>query len=132
MEKITKREMYESLISVVATGEMKYDKDAYIDFCQKEIESLEKKAEKAKTNAAKKKAEGDKLADAVYAALSAEEFETKETITDRVGDEDATVAKVQYRLTALVKEGKAEKSEIEIAGSEGQKKRKVMAYRRLA
>ena len=132
MEKITKREMYESLISVVSTGEMKYDKDAYIDFCQKEIESLEKKAEKAKTNAAKKKAEGDKLADAVYAALSAEEFETKETITDRVGDEDATVAKVQYRLTALVKEGKAEKAEIEVAGSEGQKKRKVMAYRRLA
>ena len=132
MEKITKREMFESFISVVSTGEMKYDKDAYIDFCQKEIEALEKKAEKAKTNAAKKKAEGDKLAEAVYTALSAEEFETKETITSRVEDEDATVAKIQYRLTALVKEGKAEKAEIEIAGSEGQKKRKVMAYRRLA
>ena len=132
MEKITKREMYEAIIAVVSAGEFKYDKDEYIDFCQKEIELLEKKAVKAKESAAKKKAEGDQLTEAVYEVLSAEEFEPIADITARVDGEDVTVAKVTYRLGALVKAGKAEKSEIEVAGGEGQKKRKIAAYRKLA
>ena len=48
MNKITKREMYEAIIVMVAGGEMKYDKDTFIDFCQNEIDLLDKKAAKAK------------------------------------------------------------------------------------
>ena len=131
MEKITKREIYESIISCVSTGEMKYDKDVYIDFCQKEIEALEKKALKAKEASAKKKAESDVILEAVFEALSTTDFESIKDITAHVEIEDITTSKVIPRLTALVKAGKAEKSEIEVSGGEGQKKRKVAAYRKI-
>ena len=129
MEKITKREMYEAIISLAATGEMKYDKDEYIDFCQNEIALLDKKAAKAKETAAKKKAEGDELTDAVRAALSNEQLESIADIAARIEGEDVTVSKVTYRLTQLVKNGEAEKGEISIPGGEGVKARKIMGYR---
>ena len=125
MEKITKREMYESIIVWATTGEMKYDGDVYIDFCQKEIDALDKKSAKAKETAARKRAESDALMDAVYEAMSTEEFEP---IAE---GEDVTVAKVTYRLGQLFKAGKAEKQEIEVSGGESQKKRKAMGYRKV-
>ena len=131
MEKITKREMYEAIIVMAAGGEMKYDKDTFIDFCQNEISLLDKKAAKAKETAAKKRAEGDELTDAVRAALSTEEFEPIAEIAARIEGPDVTVSKVTYRLTQLVNNGKAEKQEIEVAGGEGVKKRKVMGYRKI-
>ena len=132
MEKITKREMYEAIIVMAAGGEMKYDKDAFIDFCQNEIALLDKKAAKAKEAAAKKRAEGDELTDAVRAALSTEEFEPIAEIAARIEGPDVTVSKVTYRLTQLVKNGEAEKQEISVAGGEGQKARKIQGYRAIA
>ena len=131
-KKMTIVEMYEAIIALAATGEMKYDKDEYIDFCQNEIALLDKKAAKAKETAAKKRAEGDELTDAVRAALSEDTFEAISDIAARIEGEDVTVSKVTYRLTQLVKNGEAEKSEIEVAGGEGQKKRKIMGYSKLA
>ncbi len=132
MEKITKREMYEAIIEAVNGGEWKYDADAVVDFCENEIALLDKKAAKAKETAAKKRAEGDELTDAVRAALSEDTFEAIADIAARIEGEDVTVSKVTYRLTQLVKNNEAEKSEIEVAGGEGQKKRKIMGYRKLA
>ena len=129
MEKITKRDMYEAIIALAATGEMKYDKDEYIDFCQNEIALLDKKAAKAKETAAKKRAEGDELTDAVRAALSNEQLEPIADIAARIEGDDVTVSKVTYRLTQLVKNGEAEKGEISIPGGEGVKARKIMGYR---
>jgi hypothetical protein len=131
MEKITKREMYEAIIALAATGEMKYDKDEYIDFCQNEIALLDKKAAKAKETAAKKRAEGDELTDVVRASLT-DEFEVIADIATKVAEtygEDATVAKVTYRLTQLVKNGEAENTDIKIAATETQKARTVKGYR---
>lgn len=128
MTKITKREMFESIIAMVATGEMSYDKDQYIDFCQKEIEQLEKKAAKAKETAAKKKAASDELTDAVRQALT-DEFQPIADIVACIEGDDVTVSKVTYRLGQLAKNGEAEKQEVTIPGVEGQKSRKVMAYR---
>ena len=39
------------------------------------------------------------------------------------------MAKVSYRLTQLVKNGEAVKEQITVPGSEGQKARKIMAYK---
>ena len=47
----------------------------------------------------------------------------------RIEGEDVTVAKVTYRLTQLVKNGEAEKTELTIPGAEGQKARKVQGYK---
>ena len=129
MEKITKREMFEAIIALATGGEMKYEAEAFVNFCENEIALLDKKAVKAKERAATKKAEGDELTDAVRAAMSTEEFEPIADIAARIEGEDVTVAKVQYRLTQLVKNGEAEKEQITVSGGEGQKARKIMAYK---
>ena len=127
--KITKREMYEAIIEMVNGGEMKYDATEFVAFCENEIALLDKKAVKAKERAAVKRAEGDELTAAVEAVLG-DEFEVIADIAARVEGEDVTVAKVTYRLGQLVKAGKAEKTEMTLAGKEGQKARKVVAYKR--
>ena len=138
MEKMTKRNVYEALINYANSGVMAYAADegdvvvsaeALIAFAENEIALLDKKAVKAKERAATKKAEGDELTDAVRAAMSTEEFEPIADIAARIEGEDVTVAKVQYRLTQLVKNGEAEKEQITIPGGEGQKARKIMAYK---
>lgn len=128
MEKITKREMYNAIKNAVATGEWEFDGDAVVAFCDNEIALLDKKAAKAKETAAKKKAEGDELMDAVQAALG-EDFEPISEIAARIEGEDITVSKVTYRLTQLVKNGVAEKQEIAVPAADGGKTRKVMGYK---
>ena len=126
MKKISKREMFEAIKAAMETGETAIHPDLIIEFCEKEIEALDKKAAKAKETAAKKKAEGDELTEKVFEVLT-DEFECIACITEKVGDEDVSIAKVQYRLGQLVKQDRAEKMEITIE-SDG-KKRKAMAYR---
>ncbi len=129
MEKITKREMFEAIAQAMETGEIKFAPEVVIDFCNKEIEALDKKAAKAKERAAAKKAEADTLMDAVVAVLDGDEFQTIADIAAKIEDEDATTSKITYRLTTLVKNGQAEKSEVTVPGKDGAKARKVMAYR---
>ena len=75
MEKITKRAMYQFLSDMADNDFMNFPKDseidatAVIDFCQNEIELLDKKAAKAKERAAKKAKEGDALTELVAAAF---------------------------------------------------------------
>lgn len=138
MEKMTKRNVYEALINYANGGAMAYaDGDTTVEvsaealaaFAENEISLLDKKAVKAKERAAQKRAEGDELTDAVRAAMSTETFEPIAEIASRIEGEDVTVSKITYRLGQLVKNGEAEKTQIEIAGGEGQKKRKVVAYK---
>ena len=139
MEKMTKRNVYEALINYANSGHMSYSDgenevvvtaEALATFAENEIALLDKKAVKAKERAATKRAEGDALTDAVRAAMSTEEFEPIADIAARIEGEDVTVSKVTYRLTQLVKNGEAEKSELTIPGGEGQKSRKVQGYKR--
>lgn len=128
MEKLTKRSVYEALLKMVETGTLEITEDELKTFCENEIALLDKKAEKAKERAATKRAEGDALTDAVRGALTGE-FESIADIAARIEGDDVTVAKVQYRLGQLAKNGEAVKEQITIPGSEGQKARKVMAYK---
>lgn len=135
VEKMTKKETLEMIIDLLNAaydlGEEKVE--MAVEYCEKEIVALDKKAEKAKENAAKKKAEGDALLETVYEALSEDEFETIAMIAKRVAEEDpeATVGKVQYRLGALAKDSRAEKSTIVIPATENTKMRKAVAYRKI-
>ena len=128
MEKITKREMYEAIAKAMETGECKYAPDVVIEFCENEIALLDKKAAKAKERAATKKAEADELMEVVAEALS-EDFEPIADIAGRIQGDDVTVAKVAYRLRKLAEAGRAEKSDITIPATEGQKSRKIVGYR---
>jgi len=136
VEKMTKKdyfEMIEDLVEMAKDADLGFDSDGLVEFCEKEIAALEKKAEEAKENAAKKKAEGDALLETVYDALSEDEFETIAAIAKKVieMDETASVGKVQYRLGALAKDGRAEKSTIVIPATEDTKMRKVVGYRKI-
>lgn len=136
MEKITKRTMFAAIIANASDMTVETE-DGVITiaaadvaaFAQNEIDLLDKKAAKAKTRAAEKRAEGDELTAAVETALSADEFEPIATIAARIEGEDVTISKVTYRLTQLVKAGKAEKQEVTIPATEGNKSRKVQGYK---
>lgn len=120
MEKITKREMFEALVAYaestdmeVQVGETTVTAADFAAFATKEIEQLDKKAVKAKERAAAKRAEGDALMDEVLAVLT-NEFQTAAEVAAQIEDEDATVAKISYRLGSLVKSGKAIKEDVKV------------------
>ena len=120
MEKITKREMYEALVAYaeatnmeVEVGETLITAADFVAFATKEIEQLDKKAVKAKERAAAKRAEGDALTEAVLGVLTAD-LQTAAEVAAQIKDEEATVAKVSYRLGALVKDGKAVKEDVKV------------------
>lgn len=130
-KKITKREMFEAIKAGCTTGEWTISDAEIVEFCDNEIALLDKKAIKAKERAAEKKAAGDELTDAVRAALT-DEFTIIADIAAKVAEtygEDATIARVTYRLTQLVKNGEAENGDVKVEGGEGQKTRTIKAYR---
>ena len=127
MTKITKREYFEAIIEAMETGEIKLDPKAVAEFCRHEIELIDNKNAKAKERAATKAKEADTLQEKVLAALS-DELESIADIAAKIGDEEATVSKVSYRLNNLVKEGTAVKGEITIPKTETSKARRVVAF----
>lgn len=126
MEKMTKREMFAEVITLAEDAE----RADIVAFCEKEIASLDAKAAKAKERAAAKKAEADTLKDLIVDTLT-DEFATIADITAKVAetDSEATVGKVTSRLTKLVADGVAERTELSIPGKEGTKTRKVKGFR---
>lgn len=123
-DKLTDRKIYTAIVEGTFED---LDVDTIVAWAQKKIDQLDHKAEKAKENAAKKKAEGDALTEAILAAVTSE-FETIADIAARIEGEDVTASKVAYRLNAAAKAGTLEKGEMTIEG-DGGKKRKVVAYR---
>ena len=131
-KKLTKKEVLVAIVNGMQDGNYgEVTLEDIVAYCENEIALLEKKAEKAKERAAAKKAESDELTDAVKAALT-NEFETRDVIAARVAEtygEDASIAKVGYRITQLVKNGEAEANDIKIAATENSKTRTVKAYK---
>jgi hypothetical protein len=130
-KKITKREMFEAIKAGCTTGEWTVSDVEIVEFCDNEIALLDKKAAKAKERQAAKKAEGDELTDTVKSVMSTDEFEVIADIAAKVAevDPEATVHKVTYRLTQLVKNGEAESTDVKIPGGEGVKARTIKGYK---
>ena len=122
-KKVTKRDNFNEIITVLDNA----GRSDLADVIKHEIELLDNKSAKAKAAAAKKKAEGDDLTNAVAAALS-DDYCTIADITEKVVFEgEVTIGKVQYRLNQLVANGKAAKDQIVVG--EGDSKRKLMGYK---
>ena len=132
-KKITKKEIFAEIITVLEGGEFsdKFSLKEAVAFCNKEIDALSRKADKAKEAAAKKKSEVDTLAEQIEGVLT-DEFATIGEITKLVieYDPDASNAKVSYRLNKLVELGKAIKEQITIPATETAKARKCQAYKK--
>lgn len=127
--KVSKRDYLTAIIEAMKTGEIKYDPDDVIAFCEHEIELLDKKTAKAKERAAAKRAEGDELTEQIYDVLSGDEFMTIPEIVKALGDEDVSAQRASYRLRSLVEANRAEKTEITVASPDGGKASKRVAYR---
>ena len=120
-KKVTKKEMFNFIADALA------DNAEVVEFCNKEIALLDKKALKAKERAAAKKAEGDELKGIVQSVLTAEPMTAADVVEAIVTNGvETTVGKVIYRLNALVKDGVAEKEDVVIETPDGKKaKRKA-------
>ena len=125
-KKITRKDVLNTIVAItdtelefeVAEGVIVTGADI-VEFAEKTLAQLEKKADSAK---AKKAEASDALREAVVAALSNEPA-TIAKITEAIDVEGVTPAKVVARLTALVKAGVAEKSEVKLEDG-----RKIKAY----
>lgn len=117
--KITKRMRFEELKTLAAAAH----NDELVEFVDAQIEALDKRAEKAKEYKAKKAKASDGLTDKIYGALTTE-FQNADQITEAVaeGNEEITRAKVVARLSALVRNGLAEKTTQKI------EKRRITTY----
>lgn len=107
-DKMTKKEMFEILASFIPEED---ERAAELrEFCIKQVEIIDRKAEKAKARNAERKAAGDELRDMVFGALT-EELQTIPQIMEAMGldDPEITRAKVSARLGQLVKAGDVEK-----------------------
>ena len=134
MTKITKRDMFLAVREAAEAGTISFSNeeltvDALIEWCDKEIAALDRKAETAKAKAAEKKAAGDALRDRVYEVLGSEPMTIAE-VTEAIGDEEVSANKVAYRLNALVELNMAEKNDAKVTGSDG-KSRVVKVFNRI-
>lgn len=123
-DKLTDRKIFTAIVEGTLDD---IDTDALVAWAEKKITQLDNKAAKAKETAAKKKAEGDALTEAVLDSVT-DEFESIADIAARIEGEDVSASKVAYRLNAAAKAGTLEKGELVIEGDG--KKRKVVAYKR--
>lgn len=130
MNKISKRDMYTALIDW-ANGDaenFKYNLNDLIDFAQNEIDILDRKAEKTRERAAKKREAGDELRD-IVAGLLTNELQTISELRAQIdGGDDLSSNKIAVRLTRLVNAGIATKEPITVEDANGHKSRKT-AYR---
>ena len=125
--KKTQREMYGEILNILDEYE---GVDHLVEFINKKVEQIDTKAEKAKAKAAEKKEKADELRDVVEGVLT-NELQTINAITEAViaNGVEVTTHKVAPRLKALVEAGVAEKGEVKVPGGEGQKARKLVAYK---
>jgi CO dehydrogenase/acetyl-CoA synthase beta subunit len=119
----TKAEILEGIKETLATNFEATDVAEYVEFIDKELAAIAKRAADEKARRAEKKAQGDELGDAVKAAIGAEAI-TADAIAEALAEQfpDVTKAKVTYRATQLVKAGEIFKVTIKADG------RKIVAY----
>lgn len=110
-KKMTKRDYYEEILSILTETDLTDETSVLVDFVKNQIDTLDKRAEKAKERAAEKKAEGDELRETVKNVLT-NDFQTVEDIVNALDNEEITKAKVIARLTQLVALGEVEKTDV--------------------
>ena len=124
--KHSQKEFYTAIIELVKGNEFDVTPEEIVEFCEGRIAAIDKKAETAKAKAAEKRVKGDELSDAIRDALT-NEPKTLAELAASIEGEDITVAKVQYRVNQLVKNGEAAKCKVSVEGDDG-KTRDLVAF----
>lgn len=130
MEKMTKAMYFEIIRGIVeGLGAEAFPEgvsaDDVLDFIDRQVALLDKRAAASKERAAKKRAASDELTELIYTMIfEAEDFITADDIVEKIGDEEVTKNKVTARVSKLIKAGRVAKEQVKL---EDGKKR--MAYR---
>ena len=124
---MTKKEKFELIAQVMrGTADIEGETaDMLAEFCDNEIVLLGKRAAASAASAKKRRAANDTLKDVVAQLLTAD-YQSVDAVTALVNDPEITHAKVQNRLSKLVREGVAVKESLPDA--EGST-RKIMKYK---
>ena len=132
-KKTTKREHFTMLRTIMETEMAGHPQcDELIEFIDKEVAALDKKAADAKKRAEKTKAAGDELKERIFAVLGEDEFQTTPEIIKVLGDETLSSQKVTARLTQLVNAGMVEKEDVKRPDpSNPEKNIKKVGYRKI-
>lgn len=116
MEKRTKKENFEALREIIEGLEMEAtEQEDMLAFIDKQIETLDKRAEAAVKRAEKKKAESDELTEAIFGMIGDEPITVDDIVTN-FADEEITRNKVTARLGKLVKAGRVVKDTVKVEG----------------
>lgn len=130
MEKMTKAMYFEVIRGIVeGLGVEAFPEgvsaDDVLDFIDRQVGLLDKRAAASKERAAKKRAASDELTELIYTMIfEADDLITADEIVEKIGDEEVTKNKVTARVSKLVKAGRVAKEQVKL---EDGKKR--MAYR---
>lgn len=128
--RITDRECYETLSKLVSVTNVEFENpsmnnEVLIDFCDRKIEQLDKKAATARERAAERRAAGDALRATIVDLLTDEPKTIAEIVTE-LDDEDISSAMVVARLTQAKKAGLVE--DIELKNEKG---KTIKGYKRV-
>lgn len=129
MKKFTNKDRYTAIIAALNGAETEIATDELVEFCQKQIDALDRKSVKAKEKADARKEALDELTDTIYDILTDEPM-TIGQILEILDNDELTNAKVSNRCSKLAKAGRAVKSEVTIPTDKeaGTKTRKLVAY----
>ena len=112
--KLTERDIYNAMINGTI------DPDVMAEFAEKKLAQLDRRNATAAKRAAAKRAETDALLETVYGVLSDEPMDRTEianVLAEQGGE--TTLGKITSRLSALVKEGRANKAKAKVEGEDG-------------
>ena len=120
--KVTERDIYNSIIAGTV------DQDVLVEFAEKKLAQLDRRNATAAKRAAAKRAETDALLETIFSVLSEEPMDRTE-IANVLAEQgvETTLGKITSRLSALVKEGRANKAKDKYKDEEG-KSRDVTVY----
>ena len=112
--RLTERDIYNAMINNTI------DPDVMAEFAEKKLAQLDKRNATAQKRAAAKRAETDALLETVYGVLSDEPMDRTE-IANVLAEQgiETTLGKITSRLSALVKEGRANKAKAKVEGEDG-------------
>ena len=112
--KLTERDIYNAMINGTI------DPDVMAEFAEKKLAQLDRRNATAAKRAAAKRAETDALLETVYGVLGDEPMDRTE-IANVLAEQgvETTLGKITSRLSALVKEGRANKAKAKVEGEDG-------------
>ena len=126
--KITNKDRYAAILEILTAANASED---LVNFVQKNIDSLDAKADRAKAKAAEKKAAGDALREAVYNALPEDGYvSVADLMVEFEDDEEITKGKIVNRLTQLKNAGMVIADVAKVPAAEGGKAKTVTVYAR--